>query len=66
MQYDLTPIQEYLSSEPPADLARVLDDAMYDVVMNAEESGTMEGITQRYYTLKQLRDILTRLEAYGD
>lgn len=63
MPYDLSPIQEYLRSEPPAELARVLDEAMYDVVMNAEESGCTEGISQRYYTLRQLRDIIQNLSA---
>lgn len=68
MPYDLTPIQNYLQGEPPAEVARVLDEAMYDVVMNAEESGTTEGISQRYYTLRQLRDIIANLtkEGHGD
>jgi len=63
---DLTPIQEYLVSEPPAELAMVLDEAMYDVVLNAGQAGITEGITPRYYTLRQLRDIIIKLKAHGD
>ena len=61
MLYDLSPIQEYLRSEPPSEIAQVLDEAMYDIILNAEQVGTTEGISQRYYTLRQLRDIIKDL-----
>jgi len=66
MPYDLTPIQEYLRSEPPGELAMVLDETMYDIVLNAEHFENTEGISQRYHTLRQLRDIIIKLEADGD
>ncbi|NQZ75666.1 MAG: hypothetical protein HRT61_06075 [Ekhidna sp.] len=61
MPYDLTPIQEYLRNEPPLEIAQALDEAMYDIILNAEQVGTTEGISHRYYTLRQLRDIIHNL-----
>lgn len=68
MLYDLTPLQQYLQTEPPKELAKAIDEAMYDVVLNAEQVGMTEGLSQRYFTLKQLRDLLCNLNpvAYGD
>ncbi len=66
MPYDLTPIQEYLRSESPKEIATALDEAIYDIILNAEESGTTEGISQRYYTLRQLRDIIKNLTPVVD
>lgn len=64
--YNLTLLQDYLQSEPPAELARVLDETMYDIVLNAEHFENTEGISQRYHTLKQLRDIILNLQEDGD
>lgn len=61
MLYDLTSFQEYLQTEPPLEIAQALDEAMYDIIMNAEQVGTAEGVSQRYYTLRQLRDIIHNL-----
>jgi hypothetical protein len=61
MLYDLTPFQDYLQTERPRELAHALDEAMYDIILNAEQVGTTEGISQRYYTLRQLRDIIKNL-----
>lgn len=68
MLYDLTPFQQYLQTEPPKELAKAIDEAMYDVVLNAEQGGVTEGLSQRYFTLKQLRDVLCHLKvaAHGN
>jgi hypothetical protein len=64
--YNLIPLQDYLQSEPPETLAKVLDETMYDIVLNAEHFENTEGISQRYHTLKQLRDIILNLQEDGD
>lgn len=66
MPYDLTALESYLQSEPPSEIARVLDEAMYDVIRIAEESGATEGISKKYYTLRQLRDVLCHLKTPGE
>ena len=63
MLYDLTPFQQYLQTERPNELVQALDEAMYDIILNAEQVGTTEGISHRYYTLRQLRDIIHNLSA---
>lgn len=66
MEDRLKELVAYLSIEGITEIARALDEAMYDVVMNAEESGTTEGISQRYYTLRQLRDLIGNLNQEGN
>jgi len=66
MRYDLTPLAEYLQTESPKELARVLDEAMYDVVLSAEQVGLTEGLSRQYFTLKQLRDLLWHLRPFSE
>lgn len=56
MLYDLTSLTTYLEDTTPDEIAKVLDDALYDLVLSAEYRQRYDELGSRYLDLMLLRN----------
>lgn len=56
MPYDLTCLKSYLEDATPAEIARLLDDLLYEMVLLAEYQQNYEKLSDRYFDLLLLRN----------
>ena len=62
MPYNLTHLRAYLEDTTAAEIACLLDELLYDLVLSAEYLQSYENFPDRYLTLLELRDQFAKMD----